>query len=1219
MAADIGAGTAGPRRYLIATAVAEHVQAPQWNVPGLVQARSEMIDLFTNMFGYRHVTELGMNPTSTQLIRGLRSFCASKDRRVDDLVAVYIAAHGERLDTTGEHVILTADDNPEDVSGAMPTEYLARHILLDTPVRRLLLLLDTCYSGKGGSEFAAAALSSLTGHWKEVVGTGIVVVSSAQPMQWAEPGVFPRLFREAVESMVAASDGVYTLALDDVVRSMNTNSAQVSRQTILLTSAKSTGRDPDFLRIHDPAHTETDLLIRHANEWEAHAALRETEFLTQLLKRAKGSDKGWWFCGRHNALGEITRWLMNPERNRPLLAITGLAGSGKSAVLGLITTLTHPDYWDTVPIDSLGLHPGSIAPVGAIDVAIYAQGLTFEQVLGGIAAAAQVTADTVSQLLTQLRTRAKPLTVLIDALDEASEPELLTRELLQHVYKYGRGRVRLVVGTRPNLIANLDLPQGDLIDLDAPRYADMDALSNYTRRGLLESDPNSVYTPDQPNFLEVADAIAKAAAPSFLVAGITSAIMSADQRIPDPADPLWLQSLPRLPGEAMQHDLQARLGDDADRARDLLRPLAFAEGQGLPWQDIWAPLASRIAGVPYTDHDLRWLCHHAGSYVAETTEFGRPVYRAHQQALTEYLRENAEDAKIHATFVEVLKTRIPRTPEGTRDWTRAHPYTLRHLATHAARAGLIDDLIRDLDYVVHADPSALLAALNTATTTIGRQIRAIYRCSAAIHRSLPPDRRRQVLATDAARFHATDQHHVFTRTLDWPPRWATGQHASHALRVSLNGHNRAVRAAAWVLSENAPVVVTASDDETATVWDLRTGELRATLKGHTGAVWAVACATVDKVPVAVTVSDDETARVWDLRTGELRATLKGHTGPVWAVACATVDKVPVAVTVSLDETAKVWDLRTGELRATLKGHTGAVWAVACATVDKVPVAVTVSLDETAKVWDLRTGELRATLQGHTGPVSAVACTTVDKVPVAVTGSYDRTVQLWDLRTGMPCATMSGHTAQVLSVACSVVDGEPITISTSVDQTAQVWNLRTHKRCAILLGHTEPVWTAACATVDDAPVTVTVSDDRTARVWDLRTGEPRALLNGHTNRVSAVICAVVDGQPVAVTSSLDETARVWDLEVSESTAHVGGHTDWVLAVACTKIDGYPVVVSTSLDNSIRVWDLASGELLVTLTGHTRPVSAVACANVDDTPIAITAGDEETVRVWDLGTG
>src|SRR5262249_30161724 len=219
-------------------------------------------------------------------------------------------------------------------------------------------------------------------------------------------------------------------------------------------------------------------------------------------------------------------------------------------------TLTHPERRVTVPLHGLGLPAAAIPSLHTVDVAIYAQNLTTDQVLHGIAAAVYMRAEKVGELLDQLTGRTIPLTVLVDALDESADPDQLTQRLLRPLADHANGRLRLLVGTRPHLLANLGLRRQDSIDLDAPRYADLDALTTYTVRSLLEAVPNSPYQHQPPPTIRaVARAVAEVSDPSFLVARITSSALAADTTIPNPRDPTWRQTLPRLPGEAMRRDL----------------------------------------------------------------------------------------------------------------------------------------------------------------------------------------------------------------------------------------------------------------------------------------------------------------------------------------------------------------------------------------------------------------------------------------------------------------------------------------------------------------------------------------------------------------------------------------------------------------------------------------------------------------------------------------
>jgi hypothetical protein len=189
------------RRFLIAAAVTQYRSAPAWDRPELGQARTAIIDLFSERFGYEHPGILALNPTKDELARVLREFCRAKDRQSDDFVVVYLAGHEEVLDDAGfEHVFLTADTDPDDIHDALPTVDLVRKMLAGTRLRRLMLLLDTCYSGHGANDLVAAALTRFTRTWGTQTGAGLVVVTSAQPFQQAEAGAFPELLRAAVES-----------------------------------------------------------------------------------------------------------------------------------------------------------------------------------------------------------------------------------------------------------------------------------------------------------------------------------------------------------------------------------------------------------------------------------------------------------------------------------------------------------------------------------------------------------------------------------------------------------------------------------------------------------------------------------------------------------------------------------------------------------------------------------------------------------------------------------------------------------------------------------------------------------------------------------------------------------------------------------------------------------------------------------------------------------
>jgi len=118
------------------------------------------------------------------------------------------------------------------------------------------------------------------------------------------------------------------------------------------------------------------------------------------------------------------------------------------------------------------------------------------------------------------------------------------------------------------------------------------------------------------------------------------------------------------------------------------------------------------------------------------------------------------------------------------------------------------------------------------------------------------------------------------------------------------------------------------------------------LAGHTGAVFSAAFSP-DGMHV-VTASQDKTARVWDLRQKQPSfVALEGHQH--WVVSAAFSPDGTHVVTASWDNTARVWDLRQKQPSfVALEGHQDGVNSAAFSP-DGTHV-VTASRDNTARVW-----------------------------------------------------------------------------------------------------------------------------------------------------------------------------------------------------------------------------------------------------------------------------
>jgi WD40 repeat protein len=98
--------------------------------------------------------------------------------------------------------------------------------------------------------------------------------------------------------------------------------------------------------------------------------------------------------------------------------------------------------------------------------------------------------------------------------------------------------------------------------------------------------------------------------------------------------------------------------------------------------------------------------------------------------------------------------------------------------------------------------------------------------------------------------------------------------------------------------------------------------------------------------LVATGSGDNTARLWNARTGEPVGAQMKHGGPVRMV---TFDRLGrFLATGSLDGTARLWNARTGEPIGEPMQHAGPVWDVAFDPKGKL--LATGSLDDTARLW-----------------------------------------------------------------------------------------------------------------------------------------------------------------------------------------------------------------------------------------------------------------------------
>jgi WD40 repeat protein len=131
--------------------------------------------------------------------------------------------------------------------------------------------------------------------------------------------------------------------------------------------------------------------------------------------------------------------------------------------------------------------------------------------------------------------------------------------------------------------------------------------------------------------------------------------------------------------------------------------------------------------------------------------------------------------------------------------------------------------------------------------------------------------------------------------------------------AELKGHEGTVESVAF--SPDGGRILTGSTDNTARLWDAKTGAELMRVKGPAEAIASVAFSPegarfITGSGTVLGRPGDNTARLWDAKTGVELAELKGHKARVLSIAFSP-DGARV-ITGSWDNTVRLWDIKSGQ-------------------------------------------------------------------------------------------------------------------------------------------------------------------------------------------------------------------------------------------------------------------------------------------------------------------
>ena len=1004
------------------------------------------------------------------------------------------------------------------------------------------------------------------------------------------------------------------------------------------------------------------------------------------------------FEGRHGALRKIAVWLANAG-DRESCFVTSGPGSGKTALLGLIAHLASGHrHWVKV-----WLPEDCLPPAVSIDIALYVRNMVPRTILVRLAEAAgmstseiasirsaQSLADGVASLVGYLRARHKQMTVLLDALDEESMQEDgeagssqdlddLGQILLKPLTTDPESPVRFLLGGRGQVmpLAGFGPAAQDerVIDLDG-EYQDPVALHGWVETVLRGRDPLSADVPDYSSpWRDADDAVVRAAVDAIVdIAGssfyIGEAIARAQARIrelPDPRSERWKGDLPKDAGPAMQAELQARLrASEAQRAIDLLLPLAYGRGNGIPWAEVWLPLANALrpsGATTYGNADLDWIRKHASSYVvaSPSAEPDRPLFHLYHQSLSTYLRAadrpprgKRDLAADEQAITRTLLDQVRQRPGATRNWARASSYLRDHLLEHAVAGGFLDDideLVLDPGFLAHGRDAELRAVLGSLTEPRHRAVADAYSSALAALTARPevatagsgggrsPDDVHALLAqlSLAARCRGADA--LASRIglgtgpgqAPWQATWATWRQQQPHVR--LTGYTDAVQTVATAtLADDRAVVVTAGGDGGIRIWDVLRGVLiRAISHAHSGGILGLAAGSLeDGTPIVVSAGEDYAVRVWNLAANDDTAmtTFTAHKAPVRGVAVAHLRRGTTVVTGDAHGTVRLWDPQSGqEVRKAYDRYRTQVTAITVIRLGDATHVVTARISGDVHVWSL-VPPIPRVLTHHWGTraVRALATATFGERPMIVSAGDDGAIYVWDpaIQDARRDA-LAVHTYGIWALAVAEVNGRPVIVSAGADKTARVWDAANGTPIgAPFTGHDAKIRSLAVTDAGNRAIVISGGDDGIPRIWDLTAaGAANEAFTGHQQKIRSLLFTQIDGRNRLISGSTDATIRRWDPDTGAMMGRpLRRHHQYVSALAVTDIGGHSCILSGGADTTVRVWNAATGaEEREPFRIAKRPASVTALLVIpnDAATRVISAYLNGIVVVWDPATG
>ncbi|PVD38772.1 hypothetical protein C0Q70_01395 [Pomacea canaliculata] len=464
------------------------------------------------------------------------------------------------------------------------------------------------------------------------------------------------------------------------------------------------------------------------------------------------------------------------------------------------------------------------------------------------------------------------------------------------------------------------------------------------------------------------------------------------------------------------------------------------------------------------------------------------------------------------------------------------------------------------------------------------------------------------------------------------------------------------------------LVATGGSDMLIKLWDVLHQYCTHNLRGHTGVVRLVQFhPDISKLQL-ISAGDDYTVRVWNLKTSTCMVVNRDHHSLVTGL-CFTKDG-DVMYSCSRDSVVCIWDMIKLCVVKILPVFESVESVMAIAQLPMLQGAdpqdhfVTAGTGGTLKIWNKNTGAClhtnrslceEKTEEGKTIITQALYSEVLGKVVIAMydhnilflnadfsyykQGIWRKSLMLLSLGensshiivlsnsskikvfclSNMACQILGGHLDTVLAVSSQPKNN--LFATASKDNSVRVWRFHPDAgniTCiAVGQGHTQAVHSVAFSKLS-SNFLVSGSEDSTLKLWSL---PPVAKLDSDhitTLHTISTECAhekdinfvtVAPNDKFIASASQDKTAKLWSLPDLSLKGVVRGHRRGVWCVQFSPVDRFCFSDSEGL---LKLWTIKTKVCEKSFDAHDSKAWALAVHPNED--IIITGGGDSTLLTW-----